>query len=152
MTSSISVRTYYKGLSERINTLQLTYTINPKDEELATKMDYEIPVATTKCNYGGYRYWFKCPLYKKGTYCGRKVTKLYQLPNSNYFGCRHCGGLRYESQRTKPQVGLRAVYSFYTLDDMEDSIKKWSYKGKPTKKANRYYQLLTRAHMQLRFL
>jgi hypothetical protein len=52
-----------------------------------------VPLTWTACNFGGERPWFICP----GAGCGRRVAVLYGP--GRYFLCRHCYGLRYESQR-----------------------------------------------------
>ncbi|KPL22834.1 MAG: hypothetical protein AMJ75_07315 [Phycisphaerae bacterium SM1_79] len=53
---------------------------------------------------GHYKYWFICPLSRNGVYCGRRVGKLYLAPVANYFGCRHCCDLSYES-RNESRLG-----------------------------------------------
>ncbi|MFX0095722.1 MAG: hypothetical protein ACFFBD_28550 [Candidatus Hodarchaeota archaeon] len=50
-----------------------------------------IPFERTPCNYGGCRWWFKCPN------CSRRVALLYGA--GKYFLCRHCYGLVYSSQQ-----------------------------------------------------
>ncbi len=45
----------------------------------------------TRCNYGGFRYWFKCPK------CNKRSGVLYSKHN-NFF-CRKCHKLPYPSQR-----------------------------------------------------
>jgi len=45
-----------------------------------------------KCNLGGHRPWFLCPLKT----CGRRVAILYDGP---VFACRHSFELVYKSQR-----------------------------------------------------
>src|SRR3712207_2963768 len=47
----------------------------------------------TPCNFGGERPWFLCP----GAGCSRRVAVLYGP--GNYFLCRQCYDLSYESQR-----------------------------------------------------
>lgn len=54
----------------------------------------------TRCNYGGWRPWFKCPA--EG--CGRRVAKLYIV--RKYFLCRHCCDLAYLSQRESRECRL----------------------------------------------
>jgi hypothetical protein len=56
-----------------------------------------IPVAWTPCRFGGDRPWFICSVYANGTYCGRKVTKLYNA--GGLFACRHCSRLAYACQQ-----------------------------------------------------
>ncbi|MFO0897739.1 MAG: hypothetical protein U0836_09990 [Pirellulales bacterium] len=50
-------------------------------------------------HFGGFRWWFTCPLIMRGRACERRVAKLYSSPRSPYFGCRQCMGLTYESCR-----------------------------------------------------
>ena len=57
----------------------------------------EIGLTTTPCNYGGVRWWFVCPVVKDGVYCGNRVAKLFLPPGGQYFGCRQCYDLTYES-------------------------------------------------------
>ncbi len=57
----------------------------------------KIELTTTPCNYGGWRWWFTCPVVKDGIYCGNRVTKLFLPPAAKYFGCRECYDLTYES-------------------------------------------------------
>jgi hypothetical protein len=58
-----------------------------------TAFKYEIPVVTTKCNYGGNRHWFLCPIPK----CNRRSKKLY-FHSTGIFACRKCFKLAYTSQ------------------------------------------------------
>ena len=57
--------------------------------------DIQEPISLdwSACNFGGQRAWFVCP----GAGCSRRVAVLYGP--GNYFLCRHCYDLRYESQR-----------------------------------------------------
>lgn len=63
-------------------------------------MDYPVTLEQTACNYGGGRYWFRCP----AVGCGRRVALLYQ--GGKYFACRHCYQLAYPSQREAPHDRL----------------------------------------------
>ena len=60
-------------------------------------MEYKISIERMACRLGGWRYWFLCPVFKDGVYCGNRVTKLYLPPSGKYFGCRECYDLTYES-------------------------------------------------------
>jgi hypothetical protein len=42
-------------------------------------------------------FYFICPLVVNGRACRRRVAKLYLPPGGEYFGCRHCYNLTYES-------------------------------------------------------
>lgn len=109
------------------------------------KYDYKIPLVTTPCTYGGERYWFICAITKNGRVCRRRVAKLF-LAGYNYFGCRHCFNLSYDS-RNKLRNGY---YGYLTrMFDIEakqrkllEEIKIKYRKGKPTKKYQQYLDLL----------
>ncbi len=108
------------------------------------KNDYEYKVLLDKtpCNYGGWRYWFICPLNN----CRRRVGKLYLA--GKYFGCRHCHDLTYASQNVNRKHGY--YYLFKTIEigekirEMENDIKRKYYAGKPTKKMKKILQLYQR--------
>jgi len=51
----------------------------------------------TKPNFGGLRWWFICPLIQAGAPCNRRVKKLYLPPSGEWFGCRSCHKLIYQS-------------------------------------------------------
>jgi hypothetical protein len=72
---------------------KLTYTIKSTGDEV----EYKIPLETTRPNYGGLRWWFLCPLFRDGKYCGRRVSKLHLPPGGKHYGCRHCYDLTYQS-------------------------------------------------------
>lgn len=122
--------------------IHFQYSTNEWGEE-KKDMDYSFPLVQVPCNLGGFRWAFKCDLSKNGGYCGRIVHALYKA-GSNYFGCRHCMSIVYRSQR---KSGGRFEYFGKILDRAEEveklcnSIKKWSYKGRPTKKALRLKRL-----------
>lgn len=63
--------------------------------------DVEIPVAMlpTRAQFGGWRWWFRCPLITNGIACKRRVGKLYLPPGAKYFGCRICHRLSYRSSQ-----------------------------------------------------
>ena len=60
-------------------------------------VEQQVPIAWTSCRFGGERPWFLCSTQSNGTYCGRRVTKLYGA--GRLFACRHCYGLAYASQQ-----------------------------------------------------
>jgi hypothetical protein len=55
--------------------------------------DYRIRLTTSPCHYGGYRWWWVCPL------SGRRAAKLYLPPGATVFAARQVYGLGYLSQR-----------------------------------------------------
>jgi hypothetical protein len=60
-------------------------------------LDYFVETISTKCNFGGCRWWFVCPLVKDGIACKRLVRMLYLPLGARYFGCRACNNLTYRS-------------------------------------------------------
>lgn len=56
----------------------------------------EVPLVSTRCHYGGQRWWFACPRPS----CDRRARKIY-WDGTRPWGCRPCLGLRYESQRER---------------------------------------------------
>jgi hypothetical protein len=56
-----------------------------------------VPVTWTPCAFGGRRPWFRCDVYSRGRYCGRRVALLHSAVGP--FACRHCLGLAYASQQ-----------------------------------------------------
>ena len=137
-TSSIGI---FVSTLDDDNYVRFQYTSTDRNTEEKTKYDYKISLTTTPCNYGGVRYWFICPLSRNGVYCGRRVAKLYKAPGAVYFGCRHCYNLSYES-RNEPHfarfggIGY-SIKAERLYEELYMQIKRWTYKGKPTKKARK---------------
>jgi hypothetical protein len=53
-------------------------------------INQRVPITWTDCHFGGRRPWFNCN-------CGRRVAVIYG--ERDYFACRHCCELVYESQQ-----------------------------------------------------
>ena len=73
--------------------IRFQYTQTDMNTEKKTELDYKAKLTWTPCYFGGRRWWFICPLV-----CGRRVGSLH-LGNGEYFGCRHCYNLTYESSK-----------------------------------------------------
>jgi hypothetical protein len=116
--------------------LKYTHTSNWTGEK--ENMDYKVELTTTSCNYSGKRYWFICPLTKNGKYCGRRVGVLFCI--GKWFGCRHCGEIAYAKQMEGGKYRWNGV-SIPDIDRAEKEIKRYFYKGKPTRKYRRYLRL-----------
>jgi hypothetical protein len=59
-----------------------------------------IGLTPTRPNYGGVRWWFRCPVKAlSGRRCGRRVGKLYLPPGEAYFACRECHELTYQCRQ-----------------------------------------------------
>jgi len=95
--------------------------------------DYRVQLTTTPCYFGGKRYWFTCPLSRGGTPCGKRIGVLYRT--GDYFGCRHCHDLTYQSKNSK----YGSITSFQKMIDLKREIKREFYNGQMTRK---YKQLL----------
>ena len=117
-------------------TLNYTHTNRWTDEK--ESMNNKIELATTPCNYGGVRYWFICPLYKKGRYCGRRVGVIYSI--GKWFGCRHCGGIAYQAQFEGGNFRVGSVTE-PVVEKVYNNVKLKYYNGKPTRRYRRYLRL-----------
>jgi len=72
----------------------------------AQQIDLPIKLAVTRTNFGGVRWWGRCPLNRGYGPCNRRVGRLYLPLYERYFGCRRCYGLTYRSsqeQRTQAE-------------------------------------------------
>jgi len=137
-TSSIGITVF---TLDSIDYIRFYYTVTNRSSGKKTDYDYKVQLTTTPCNFGGVRYWFICPLSKNGVYCGRRVAKLSKAPGANYFGCRHCYNLSYES-RNESRLGrigqlgyLLKVENQY--EELYKKVKRWTYRGRPTKRARK---------------
>jgi hypothetical protein len=135
------------------NYARLQYTITDRSSGEKTEYDYRIALTTTPCNFGGVRYWFVCPLYTNGIYCGRRVAKLYKAPGAVYFGCRHCYDLSYES-RNESRLGRPGGLGYpltleCQIERLYGQIKRWTYRGKPTRKARKLRALEQRMEVSV---
>jgi hypothetical protein len=60
-------------------------------------IEQRVPITWSPCHFGGRRPWFRCVVKSNGRYCGRRVALLYGA--GEFFACRRCYGLAYESQQ-----------------------------------------------------
>jgi hypothetical protein len=81
--------------------IRLLYTVTDLRTGEKTDCDYSIQLQTTPLPWGGVRYWFTCPLVRDNWPCQRRVGALYLPPGAQYFGCRHCYNLTYQSAQEK---------------------------------------------------
>jgi hypothetical protein len=116
--------------------LTLIYRTKNYYSEEWIDVNQEYSLTSTNCNYGGKRYWFICPAYRNGRYCGRRVAKLYIGAGCDYFACRHCYGLTYWSRRHS------CAYTYHSVDRYAESVKKWYYRGEPTRKHRSYLRMV----------
>jgi len=76
-----------------------------------SKPAYSIITERQKCHYGGYRYFFNCPL------CKQRMRKLYF--SNGAFLCRKCLNLSYKSQRLRPSKRYE-----YMMNKLEEEVTK----------------------------
>ena len=128
----------YENESEETSYIELIYTITFNDTGKKVDMRYKVPLITTPCNYGGRRYWFRCPLSRNGVYCGRRVGVIYSI--HKWFGCRYCADIAYQAQFEGGNFRTGSI----TEPDVErayDEVKLKYYNGRPTRKYRRYLRL-----------
>jgi hypothetical protein len=144
-TASIGVTVCTRD-GENYARFQYTHTLRSTDEK--TECDYKVRLVTTPCHLGGVRWWFLCPLSKNGVSCGRRVGTFYLPPGGKYYGCRHCYNLSYESRNERPQGRIAYMGHFLTLSTrlkkLLEQTNRWTYRGMPTRKAQRVYILKAR--------
>ncbi|MCJ7730396.1 MAG: hypothetical protein MUO27_11045 [Sedimentisphaerales bacterium] len=137
-TSSISI---FVSTMDGDNYVRFQYTTTDRNTGEEVEYDYKVALTTTPCHFGGVRYWFICPL----SGCGRRVGKLYKAPGSRYFGCRHCYDLSYESRNESHDGKFEILGGVLNLDKRIEKLysqtKRWTYAGRPTRKARRIHAL-----------
>lgn len=94
---------------------------------------------SSKCNLGGKRFLFQC-------ICGNRAYILF-VSDSNY-RCRKCLNLAYQSQNIKKNLRndqmLRACDALIKAQELTRTLKRYTYAGKPTKKAKKLSLLYSR--------
>lgn len=125
----------YSSISESDKYLKLCYS-QTDNEGNKKDYDYKVLLTTTPCYFGGFRYWFICPLSVGNKLCGRRVGVLYKA--GDYFGCRHCYDLTYSIQKTSGIFRYGGNISAPELDELRANIKRTTYRGKPTRKFKSY--------------
>lgn len=145
ITGKIGIRSFIYTDKKYI---ELIYTQTDNITEEKTDFDYQIPLTTTPCQFGGQRFWFICPMSVNNVYCGRRVGSLYI--SNKYFACRHCNNLTYNSRNLSgifKKIGQ--TISSSELDDLYLQIKRKKYAGKYTKKYRKLLYKNRKAELQL---
>lgn len=122
-------------ISENDAYVQIYYT-QTDDEGNKKDYDYKVILNTTPCYFGGFRYWFSCPLSVRNKFCGRRVGVLYKA--GNYFGCRHCYNLTYSIQKASGIFRYGGNISAPELDELRSKVKRTTYRGKLTRRLESY--------------
>ncbi|MCK4264764.1 hypothetical protein KAW80_00215 [Candidatus Babeliales bacterium] len=85
-------------LNFKVSPLEVKAKATPNNLEVSYRnhknCSYSIGVEKLPCNYGGFRYFFKCPLYLK------RMQILY-LAEQSVFLCGKCLNLTYEIQQKR---------------------------------------------------
>lgn len=85
--------------NDRIGYIKLIHSADYPGTLDNTSLSCTVQLTSTSCYFGGFRYWFLCPMHKNGQVCGKRVKKLYKPHDKAYFGCRHCHNLTYRCQK-----------------------------------------------------
>ena len=115
--------------------LYLCYSLLQSDGRYRD-FEYQIDLDTTLCNYGGVKYWFRCPLPIGG--CDRRVEVLYKV--GDWFGCKKCFNLTYKSRNKRGPYGLGVIDLDMVCASRDPRNWKY-YKGKPTRRLKRLIKM-----------
>ncbi len=144
---SISVGVLLVG-SEKYARLTYSQTDNTDKK---TEFDYKVSIVESSCNLGGTRYWFKCPLTKNNQLCNKRVGVLYKV--GDYFACRHCHDLTYRSKNTNRRDKYYPIFKAFEIGKKLEKLgdaKRYTYKGKLTKKFKKLLELEEQSHANLK--
>jgi hypothetical protein len=122
--------------------IELNYKIRNRGDEDWRSIEQKIRLETVQCYFGGKRWYFRCGLTKNLEYCGRRVAVLYEA--GDYFGCRHCADLTYDSCQESKRYRSWPWTTFINMRKAEElygNIHLTHYKGVPTRKYKRYLKL-----------
>ncbi len=88
---------------------------------IETSHDYPVSLDFTLLNFGGGRWWFRCPMVIRGETCGRRCRILYLPTGALYWGCRECHRLTYESRKRHRELayemGARPLKVLTTVEE-----------------------------------
>lgn len=147
-TGSISIESH---IEENQQYIKFIYTQTDRNSGEKKDFKYQITLTTTPCYFGGKRYWFVCPWYTNGRYCGRRVGVLYK--DGDYFACRHCYGLTYNSRNLSGISKVAGqVISIPELERLESEVKRKHYAGKMTRRYKRYLKKEEKSLYQLQVM
>lgn len=121
--------------------LEINYSLIDEVTKAEIPIKDVFQLVTTHCHFGGVRLWICCPD------CRGMVSKLYK--SGNRFKCRNCLNLTYKS-RIQSNRGLR--YQMGRDMDFREKLwhlKRYKYRGKPTKKVLILYRRYGRTYNPL---
>lgn len=128
---------------ESYSYIRLEYRTRDSSETEWEAHNDEFRLVKVPCHFGGFRWFFKCEQNRNGYYCGKRVALLYMA--NGYFSCRKCANLSYDSCNE----GKKYRGTFFSLLGNREweyysSLKRFSYRGKPTRKYRRFLKMSNR--------
>ena len=96
--------------------LVFSYTITKRYTKEEKTFEYLVHLDKTPCNYGGMRWWFRCPN------CNRRCRILYLPPGRDYFLCRICHNLTYTSQQVGKTKFNRLLDAVTIIPELERQL------------------------------
>lgn len=94
----------------------LVYSIVYSDERPNDDIEQYIELETTPLNFGGVRYWMKCPS------CDKRVRTVHKPTTRKRFKCRTCWNLSYfSSQESRHDTGR--AYQVWALFDKQYELE-----------------------------
>lgn len=109
------------------------------------QIDTQVMLLSTKCNYGGMRYWFECPS------CYKRIGILYN--RSGHFACRHCQHLTYVSKNVSGiEKTTGRIVSDKEIESFRLKVKRKIYNGKITKNYVKYVKKLMKQKYVMKVL
>jgi len=118
------------------------YLVFVDDEGIATPAQ-KIDLIRTPCRYGGWRFWFQCPLPRGSLTCGKRIGVLHAY--KGIFGCRECHGMTYSCRQRNTKSPLqeyaKMIKAERALQTMEFDRRRLRYNGKPTKYSRELHKL-----------
>ena len=109
-------KTAKASVSFKLNTMKEHKYLEVKYVCNEDVMEYPITLEVTRPNYGGLRWWFRCPC------CGERVADLYI--KKRFFCCRKCNNLSYRSQQYSFYDRMRLMSDKYERIASENGLKK----------------------------
>ena len=119
--------------------LRFAYTITKNYTNEKKTYDYQVHLDTTPCNFGGKRWWFRCPN------CNRRCRILYLPPRGEYFLCRLCHNLTYESQ----QEGITKFSSMFNAFSKIPELEKRLGRTRSSRKRQTIERKIERHYLDL---
>jgi len=130
-------------ISSETPKITFSYKLRKHGEVEWNDINFSFNLESIPCRFGGKKWFYVCELYSNGKYCGKRSRVLYMT--GDYFGCRKCANLSYEScnENKRFRGGIWKVFLNETKADeyYQENVKRHFYKGKATKKYQKYLKM-----------